>query len=779
MRNLRYMNSIRAFFFLTAATLLSACGDKTDREVNAPPVLTSSTFVEVDENHKLAFFTVQASDADGHVIQFELAGSDAAHFAVDSSSGALRFISPPNFEAPQDADKNNRYELTVIARDSQGAQTSQALTVQVNNVAFAYEVLSPLPNTLLELERYSRLPIALWVEYDYPERFQVIVDGEIMNPASQSRMTWTGSITLETGGTEMEVEMVFWRGEEVLERKRIPIRHQHVISDHAYLIYDGMNDQIIIPHPQRLEALAINPTTGASQKRYPWSGQAPHIRDFAFDPTTGSSLYTTTDSANSLFRLGSALESVFPIRETLDSPVLRQPAGSLAFDALNNTLFAAAPGQYAQIDVMTGNLQDFRYTSTFPATMDAIHLAYDDMDRRLFLAPQNGIGVEVLTPGETVTTANFSLPGRRISDLAYNSNLLYFAESESHQLAKLDLTTGNYSAISGSTIGPELFAPATLELDRSRGVLLTTSGSRLVSVDTSTGDRSIVFDSSAGTGVSSNGFTGIWVAADGARAMTTTREPGRLVDIDLRTGVKTSRTYPWTHPNPSDYTVVNSRFNAAGTQALVRYRRINATTAEQDLLNLVLLNDGTSKRLTINTTTQIVDGNFSRGDDQLILLVSEADKYSLQLIDPHSGNSIEKRSLTVPENYSPVTVRQVGNRVYILGRQESEFHLSVLNDNQQLTTLFRFADSGSSTDDGAGIDSLFDDSILAISLPQQLPRFWHIAKAEEPEMNFSVFHGTDQPTDFYSVKDFNELYYMRTNAGLHICWRFYCAILAN
>lgn len=762
----------RAFFLsVIAASALSACGDNKDRSVNTPPELTSGTFVEVDENHKSVFFTARARDADGHAVEFELAGEDAEYFVLDRHSGALRFVSPPNFEEPLDADKDNRYELTIIAKDSRGAEARQPLTVQVNNVAFAYEVLSPLPNTVLELERYSRLPIALWVEYDYPERFQVIVDGEIMNPASASRMTWSGSINLEKAGTdtELEVEMVFWRGEEVLERKFIPIRHKHVISDHSYLIYDGMNNQIVVPHPQRLEALVIDPTTGTSQKRYPWTGEAPQPRDFAYDPMTGSSLFTTP---NTLFRLGSAVESVFPIRDNLDSEVVRQPKGSLVYDHLNSTLFAATAGRYAQIDSMTGFVQEIQYTSAF-STSDPVQLAYDDMGRRLFLAPQNGAGVEVLTPGETATSANVKLPGKRIGHLVYDNNLLYIAASETHQIGKLDLSTGNYSAFDGS--GAELLSPTTLALDRARGILLTTSGARVISVDTNTGERTVVFDSSAGIGSSSNGFSGIWVAHDGARALATTKEPSRLVDMDLRRGVKTIRSYQPTLTKPGDYAVVHARFNTAGTQALVRYRQLNDNSAAQDIFELVALDDGASKRL----SGQIIDGNFFRGSDQLLLLVREANKYALQFMDSQSGNVSEKRTLNVPANYSPITVRQIGNRIYMLGREGDEFSLSVLNDNQQLSTVSRFADSGSSTDDGAGIDALFDDSVLAISLPEQLPRFWHIAKNEEQDMNFAVFHGTDQPKDFYSVDDFNELYYMRTNSGLHVCWRFYCAILAN
>lgn len=39
--------------------------------------------------------------------------------SVDSASGELIFISPPNFENPQDNNTDNIYEVAVIASDGQ------------------------------------------------------------------------------------------------------------------------------------------------------------------------------------------------------------------------------------------------------------------------------------------------------------------------------------------------------------------------------------------------------------------------------------------------------------------------------------------------------------------------------------------------------------------------------------------------------------------------------------------------------------------------------------
>ena len=59
-------------------------------------------------------------------------GTDASVFSI-SGSGALSFISPPDFESPTDADTNNRYEVTVKATENSENDTLD-VTVTVTNV---------------------------------------------------------------------------------------------------------------------------------------------------------------------------------------------------------------------------------------------------------------------------------------------------------------------------------------------------------------------------------------------------------------------------------------------------------------------------------------------------------------------------------------------------------------------------------------------------------------------------------------------------------------------
>ncbi|HEX6706807.1 MAG TPA: cadherin domain-containing protein [Albitalea sp.] len=101
------------------------------------PVITSNggaatASVSVAEN-STAVTTVVATDADqppAALVYSIVGGADAARFAINASSGALSFISAPNFELPTDIGANNVYDVTVQVSD--GALTdTQAIAVTV------------------------------------------------------------------------------------------------------------------------------------------------------------------------------------------------------------------------------------------------------------------------------------------------------------------------------------------------------------------------------------------------------------------------------------------------------------------------------------------------------------------------------------------------------------------------------------------------------------------------------------------------------------------------
>ncbi|HMJ92783.1 MAG TPA: cadherin domain-containing protein, partial [Allosphingosinicella sp.] len=93
----------------------------------------ASASVSIAEN-SLAVTSVSASDADGQAVTYAIAGgADAARFTIDAATGALRFVTAPNHEAPSDAGANNVYDVIVSASDGSFTDT-QSLAVTVTNV---------------------------------------------------------------------------------------------------------------------------------------------------------------------------------------------------------------------------------------------------------------------------------------------------------------------------------------------------------------------------------------------------------------------------------------------------------------------------------------------------------------------------------------------------------------------------------------------------------------------------------------------------------------------
>ncbi|MCA9215240.1 MAG: DUF4347 domain-containing protein, partial [Planctomycetales bacterium] len=106
--------------------------------VNALPVITSdgggaTASVNVAEN-TTAVTTVTATDADLDTLNYSITGgADAAKFSINGSTGALMFVSAPDFATPTDANTDNVYEVTVLVSDGNGGTDSQDISVTVTS----------------------------------------------------------------------------------------------------------------------------------------------------------------------------------------------------------------------------------------------------------------------------------------------------------------------------------------------------------------------------------------------------------------------------------------------------------------------------------------------------------------------------------------------------------------------------------------------------------------------------------------------------------------------
>jgi VCBS repeat-containing protein len=103
--------------------------------VNDAPVFVGLPAAFNVAENTTAVGTVAGADADADTtLAFSIAGgADAGRFTIDAATGALAFLSAPDFEVPGDADDNNVYDLILGVSDGT-VTTEQAVTVTVTDV---------------------------------------------------------------------------------------------------------------------------------------------------------------------------------------------------------------------------------------------------------------------------------------------------------------------------------------------------------------------------------------------------------------------------------------------------------------------------------------------------------------------------------------------------------------------------------------------------------------------------------------------------------------------
>jgi VCBS repeat-containing protein len=97
----------------------------------APTISTSSLSIAEGST---AIGTIAASDPDASsTLSYTISGTDSSKFSINASSGAIAFLSPPNFESPTDNGLDNTYNFTVTVSDG-SLSSSQSIAIAVGNV---------------------------------------------------------------------------------------------------------------------------------------------------------------------------------------------------------------------------------------------------------------------------------------------------------------------------------------------------------------------------------------------------------------------------------------------------------------------------------------------------------------------------------------------------------------------------------------------------------------------------------------------------------------------
>ena len=118
--------------YSTSLEIRVSVSDSNDETPQVPSSEASTTLDISAITLDSVIYRVEASDADADdILSYTLAGVDASHFNLDSSSGELRFTQLPSLDQPQDFDGDNIYDLEISVSDAAANSTSFTLEVTV------------------------------------------------------------------------------------------------------------------------------------------------------------------------------------------------------------------------------------------------------------------------------------------------------------------------------------------------------------------------------------------------------------------------------------------------------------------------------------------------------------------------------------------------------------------------------------------------------------------------------------------------------------------------
>ena len=101
---------------------------------NEAPEIASNSKTEISyrENGTSGLYTYRATDPEKGEINWSVRGTDGNVFEI-SETGVLGFRSPPDYENAGDSDRDNEYELTVVAADQGGLEGTLEVAVTVTD----------------------------------------------------------------------------------------------------------------------------------------------------------------------------------------------------------------------------------------------------------------------------------------------------------------------------------------------------------------------------------------------------------------------------------------------------------------------------------------------------------------------------------------------------------------------------------------------------------------------------------------------------------------------
>jgi Ca2+-binding RTX toxin-like protein len=226
--------------------------------VNGPPDIVAPAGEIVVPENTTHVTTIEASDVDaGRALTYSITGgADAEFFVIDPTSGALAFSSAPDFEAPQDQDADNVYDVTVRVSDNgeRPLTDDQDYRVRVTDVREA----AILDFDLAQSGRKPGTPQGIWL--NPVSNLVYAMDGGAYVASSQEANDRTGSDLARFSSDDGDVlirKAEFSAGQVVLD----PPQENPVMT----LDWDGIDATLTLDTPwNSVKNINLGEFTGGS-----------------------------------------------------------------------------------------------------------------------------------------------------------------------------------------------------------------------------------------------------------------------------------------------------------------------------------------------------------------------------------------------------------------------------------------------------------------------------------------------------------------------------------
>ncbi|NNC98270.1 MAG: tandem-95 repeat protein, partial [Gammaproteobacteria bacterium] len=208
--------------------------------VNNAPSFTSANSSNAAENTTTAY-DANATDPDGNSITYGLTGTDASLFTINSSTGVVSFINPPDFENPGDSDGDNVYDVNVTASDG-SLSVSQGVSITVTDQNDA-----PVVSAAIEDETSENAGLSVDLLQNASDQ-----DGDTLSIANVVETSGNDASGVSISGSTLTVDMTTYdylaEGETVVLVYTYDVEDGNggTVSTSATITITGQNDAPIL-----------------------------------------------------------------------------------------------------------------------------------------------------------------------------------------------------------------------------------------------------------------------------------------------------------------------------------------------------------------------------------------------------------------------------------------------------------------------------------------------------------------------------------------------------